>query len=65
MGPAYYEIGKPLNKLIFERKLGHKFDIPGSGQWRMHNLDHESCWMCDNGIYTLVFWNKAFGWKDD
>lgn len=31
----------------------------------MHNLEHESCWTCDNNIYTLVFWSKAFGWSDD
>ena len=31
----------------------------------MHNLDHESCWMRDNCIYTLIFWSKAKGWADD
>ena len=28
------EIKENGNKLIFERQLGHKADLPGAGQWR-------------------------------
>ena len=44
--------------------MGHKTDIPGSGQWALLDKDHEKCWHCDSQIYTLVFWTKAFGWSD-
>lgn len=56
---------KGQKKFIFERKLGHKMDIPGSGQWSMLNEDHQQCWHCANQIYTLVFWSRHFGWSDD
>ena len=50
--------------LIFSRKLGHKIDIPGSGQWKMvtgeTKRDNE-CWVCDRQVYTLIFWNELIG----
>ena len=36
--------------LEFTRHLGHKIDIPGSGQWKMitnENKLHFKCWICD------------------
>ena len=42
--------------------IGHKTDIPGSGQWRMQrNQDEKNCWCCNNSIYSLIFWNKDVG----
>ena len=58
-------MAKDQAKLIFERKLGHKPDVPGSGQWSMIHRDHENCWYCENQQYTLLFWTRAFGWQDD
>ena len=34
-------------KLIILRYLGHKFDIPGSGQWKIFDKHHQKCWICD------------------
>ena len=31
----------------------------------MRNQEHEACWKCENHIYTLVFWSRAYSWKDD
>ena len=60
--------------LVVTRKLGHKSDIPGSGQWVVHTnvLDIENpgspsvkpcqeCWICDQHIYSIVFWNEYIG----
>ena len=30
-GDQLFELGRTDTKLIFERKLGNKYDIPGSG----------------------------------
>ena len=45
------------NKLIFQRWVGHKPDIPGSGQWQMLTEKHDQCWVCDKWIYGIVFWS--------
>lgn len=58
-------MSKTQSKLIFNRFLGHKPDIPGSGQWQLMSRDHENCWHCENRIYTLIFWSEKFGWGDD
>ena len=57
-------LAKDQGKLIFERKLGHKADIPYVGQWNMLHREHEQCWHCENMLYTLVFWSRTFGWSD-
>lgn len=51
---------KNVNKLIFQRYLGHKNLIPGSGQWRMLTETGQKCWICSGSIFTLVFWTKSF-----
>lgn len=33
--------------MIFTRILGHKSDMPGSGQWKLLKERHETCWICD------------------
>lgn len=48
--------------LTISRMLGHKKDIPGSGQWQFNKKgDKNGCWNCSNWIYTLVFWNEDIG----
>lgn len=50
------------NDMSISRKLGHKIDIPGSGQWRMQlSSDEQHCWCCNNSTYSLVFWSKDIG----
>ena len=55
--------------LIITRNLGHKIDIPGSGQWRLmtdNNKGDHDCWICDKQIYSLIFWNELIGyWEMD
>ena len=48
--------------LIFTRWLGHKYDIPGSGQWKLLRAG-EKCWICDNWTYCLFFWSERTGWE--
>ena len=48
-----YDSVKINNKdknLIITRNLGHKIDIPGSGQWKFFtgdNISDKDCWICD------------------
>ena len=52
--------------LVFTRYLGHKAEMPGSGQWRMiatSNDSQERCWVCNLEVYSLVFWSRDFGLK--
>ena len=49
---------KDENKLIFERQIGHKLDLPGIGQWRQLTADDQNCWVCDQYTYTIVFWTR-------
>jgi hypothetical protein len=51
------------NKLIFDRILGHKNDVPGSGQWRQLTKVNEKCWVCQDHVYSLIFWSKKIGWQ--
>ena len=53
-------IGGDKDKLIFQRWLGHKNDIPGSGQWEMNEGSRE-CWVCEKWVYSLIIWNKQIG----
>ena len=44
------------------RVMGHKQDMPGSGQWRMQtNSDEKQCWVCNGTIYNLIFWTRGVG----
>ena len=46
------------NRMIFTRILGHKKDMPGSGQWKLIKDFEEECWICDQEIYGLTFWDS-------
>ena len=43
---------------ILTRHIGLKEAIPGSGQWCMITDKDDTCWHCDQWVYTLIFWNK-------
>ena len=56
---------QPNENLIYQRVLGHKDDIPGSGQWREVSTettppDSLNDWITDKYVYSLVFWSKNF-----
>ena len=46
--------------LIITRLLGHKTDMPGSGQWKIINdtKKQEECWICGLNKYSLLFWSE-------
>lgn len=39
----------------------HKNEMPGSGQWKLHKKMIEKCWICNNHVHSLIFWNKKIG----
>lgn len=56
---------QPNEQLIYQRILGHKDDMPGSGQWVETSIDTTPAelmndWVTEKSIYTLVFWSKNF-----
>jgi hypothetical protein len=54
---------KEGNQMIITRKLGHKQEMPGSGQWQIQDDGEDKCWCCDNHIYAMVFWSLDYGWE--
>ena len=51
--------------LIYQRILGHKDDMPGSGQWIETSNETTppellNDWITDKSIYTLIFWSKSY-----
>ena len=50
----------PVNVLTCTRILGHKLEMPGSGQWKMLTDKHDECWICDQSNYSLIFWDKDY-----
>ena len=54
------------NDLSISRVLGHSMRMKGSAQWRLQTtLEDDCCWVCDNWIYTLYFWNHQIGQYND
>lgn len=54
--------------LFLTRQLGHKLDMPGSGQWKLiseKQRNHSDCWLCDLHAYGLILWNEHVGKVDD
>ena len=49
--------GNDESRMILTRCLGHRIDMPGSGQWKLIRDRSEECWVCDQQIYGLVFWD--------
>ena len=52
-------------RCILQRVLGHKDDMPGSGQWRMITTLNDQCWVCQFWKYSLVFWNSDIGKENE
>jgi hypothetical protein len=46
------------DRMICTRILGHKLEMPGSGQWKLITDKQEECWISDQQIYGLVFWDR-------
>jgi hypothetical protein len=42
------------------RSLGHQYEMPGSAAWVVEDKQ-EDCWVCDQSIYTLIFWSPSIG----
>ena len=53
--------------LVLTRQMGHKNEMPGLAQWRVRDRDYskQSCWICDQEIYCLIFWSKTIGKKEE
>ena len=47
-----------VNVLTCTRILGHKLEMPGSGQWKMITDKQDECWVCDQSNYSLIFFDK-------
>ncbi len=48
--------------LSVTRILNHKSTMPGQARWKLNVVkEPETCWVCDNWIYTLYFWNERIG----
>ena len=35
------------SRCILTRIMGHKVDMPGSGQWKLITDKSDECWVCD------------------
>jgi hypothetical protein len=53
--------GRDEKLLIFQRMVGHKEEMPGSGQWKILTEKGDQCWICDKHIYSLIFWSPSIG----
>ena len=59
------------DQLVFQRMLGHKEDIPGSGQWYESSQNavackshyKNECWICEGHVYAILFWSKGMCYK--
>ena len=53
--------------------LGHKLDIPGSGQWYESSKNavackphyKHNCYICEGHVYCILFWSKGMCYKLD
>lgn len=58
---------EPLDKLIFQRVLGFKKQMLGSGQWYESSIlavplkKHykNECWICEKQIYSVLMWSRG------
>ena len=46
---------------ILTRKLGHKYEIPGSEGWQLHTEKLDQCYCCDQQIYSVFLWSPEWG----
>ena len=58
---------EPNEKLVFQRIIGFKKEMPGSGQWyessprTSHLKKHykNDCWICEKHIYSILIWSRG------
>ena len=55
------EVGRETQKLIIQRKLGHKQLMPGAAQWDMLTDRTDECYICGHYILTFFIWTKRIG----
>ena len=55
---------KNTDQLIFSRQLGYQSLMKGLAQWRILESEEQQCWICNNSIQTIVFWQESYGWKN-
>ena len=51
------------NRLICSRIIVINFLVywtPGIGQWKLITDKRDCCWICDQQIYGLLFWDKDY-----
>ena len=53
-------------KFILTRFVGHKLTMEHGNRWRLHleSSRNAACWICEKWNYSLFFWTRAFGEKD-
>ena len=54
-------------KFILSRFVGHKQTMEHGHRWRLYleSADPNACcWICENWNYTLFFWSRKFGERD-
>ena len=48
------------------RILNNEALIPDCGRWKLNTvLGPDTCWVCDNWVFTLYFWNEKIGQNND
>jgi len=48
------------------RILNNEALIPDSGRWKLNTVQGpDTCWVCDNWVFTLYFWNEKIGQSTD
>ena len=56
------DYGTDTNDFSITRILDHKQTMLGQGRWKMNKVKKaDSCWVCNNWVYTLYFWNERIG----
>ena len=50
---------------MFQRILGHEFEMPGASEWQISKDSAQECWVCDRKQFTFFFWSPEFGQYDE
>jgi len=53
-------------KFILTRFVGHKSTMEHGHRWRLYleSNKNATCWICEKWNYTMFFWTRPFGEKD-
>ena len=51
--------------LDFSRHLAHKSEMPGHAQWEIKTDPQRPCWICDQYIFSLIFWSPSIGFHSE